>query len=75
MTQALKSTRRTRHVEIKHFAILHWVQTDQLCIAKINTSDNASDVLTKATGRQLFYRNNYTFMGNRIPLYLQTTHD
>ena len=50
MTQALKPTRHTRHVETKHFAIPHWVQTDQLHIAKINTSDDASDVLTKATG-------------------------
>ena len=30
MAQALKPTRRTRHVEAKYFAILDWVQTDQV---------------------------------------------
>ena len=75
MTQALKPTKRTRHVETKYFAILHWVQTDQLKIKKINTSDNASDVLTKATGKVLFYRHNATLMGKRKPLYVIGTHD
>ena len=75
MTQALKPTKRTRHVETKYFAILHWVQTDQLKIKKINTSDNASDVLTKATGKVLFYRHNATLMGKRKPSYVIGTHD
>ena len=63
MTQALKPTKRTRHVETKYFAILNWVQTDQIQIAKIDTSDNASDVLTKSTGCLLFYRHNSTLLG------------
>ena len=75
MTQALKPTRQTRHVEKKYFAILHWVQTDQLCIAKIDTSRNCSDVLTKNTGRLLFYRHNVTLMGKRKPKYIIGTHD
>ena len=75
MTQALKPTKRTRHVETKYFAILHWVQTDQINIKKINTSDNASDVLTKATGKLLFYRHNATLMGRRKPSYVIGTHD
>ena len=73
MTQALKPTKRTRHVETRYFAILTWVQTDQIRIVKINTSDNASDVLTKATGRQLFYRHNSTLMGKRVPTYVLST--
>ena len=75
MTQALKPTKRTRHVETKYFAILHWVQTDQLQIKKIDTSHNASDVLTKATGRLLFQRHNATILGKRRPLYVIGTHD
>ena len=73
MAQALKPTRRTRHVEAKYFAILDWVQTDQIEITKINTADNASDVLTKATGKILFYRHNATIMGKRVPSYVLHT--
>ena len=75
MTQALKPTKRTRHVETKYFAILHWVQTDQLNIKKIDTSHNASDVLTKATGKLLFHRHNATIMGKRTPSYVIGIHD
>ena len=32
MTQALKPTRRTRHVDSRYFAILDWVQTDQIIV-------------------------------------------
>ena len=70
MTQALKPTKRTRHVDSRYFAILNWVQTDQIMVKKIDTSDNASDVLTKATGRILFYRHNDTILGKRTPLYV-----
>ena len=72
MTQALKPTKRTRHVETRYFKILEWAQTEQLKIDKINTVDNASDTLTKATGRILFYRHNDTILGRRKPLYVQT---
>ena len=67
MMQALKPMKRTRHVDTKYFAILNWVQTDQLEIKKIDTSDNAADVLTKALGRILFYRHMDTILGRHIP--------
>ena len=75
MTQALKPTKRTRHVETRYFAILEWSQTDQIQIKKIDTADNASDNLTKANGRILFYRHSDTLLGKRRPLYLSSTHD
>ena len=71
MTKALKPTKRTRHVDSRFFAILDWVQTDQILIEKIDTTDNASDVLTKATGRIIFYRHTDTMLGNRTPSYVQ----
>ena len=71
MTQALKPTKRTRHVDSRYFAILDWVQTDQIIVKKIDTSDNASDVLTKATGRIIFYRHVDTILGKRTPLYVK----
>ena len=69
MTKALKPTKRTRHVETRCFAVLDWVQTDIIDVRKINTSDNSSDVLTKPTGRTIFYRHHDTIMGRRIPTY------
>ena len=63
MNHALKSIKRIRHVETKYFAILHWVQTNQLGSKKIDTSVNASGVLTKITGRDPFYNHNATIMG------------
>ena len=71
MTQAMKPTKRTRHVDTRYFAILDWIQTDNIEIAKIDTADNASDALTKALGRVLFYRHNATLLGHRIPTYVE----
>ena len=62
-----------RHVETRHFAILEWIDNALIKVEKIDTADNSSDVLTKATGRVLFYRHNNTIMGNRTPLYVQYT--
>ena len=72
MNQALKPTKCTRHVETRYFAILEWSQTDQIIIKKIDSADNASDNLTKANGRILFYRHADTLLGKRPPLYLST---
>lgn len=72
MTKAMKPTKRTRHVDSRFFAILDWVQTDQILVKKIDTSDNASDVLTKPTGRIIFYRHNDTLLGKRQPAYVQS---
>ena len=54
MTQVMKPTRRTRHVNNRYFAILNWIDTDQLENKKIDTANNDSDVLMKALGRILF---------------------
>ena len=70
MTQALKPTKRTRHVETRYFAILEWTKTEQIRIRKIDTSDNVSDNLTKPNGRVLFYRHADTMLGKRKPLYV-----
>ena len=71
VTQASKPTKRMRHVETRHFAILQWIQKDLIRVKKIDTSDNSSDVLTKATGRVIFYRHMETITGKRTPLYVQ----
>ena len=69
MAMANKPTRRTRHIDIKNFAIIDWVQRDLIKVNKIGTSDNASDNLTKANTKTLFYRHADTMMGKRRPPY------
>jgi hypothetical protein len=70
MANAQQPTRRTRHIDIKKFAILDWVEQDLLLLEAIKTSDNAADTMTKSLGRQLFYRHTDTIMGRRLPTQL-----
>ena len=70
MAQAGQPTKRTKHVDIKHFAIQSWVERDLLTMKRINTSDNSADAMTKATARTLFYRHNNHIMGKVIPFYV-----
>ena len=69
MGNAQKPTRRTRHMDIKKFAILEWIQQDLLLLKRISTSDNYADGMTKQTGRQLFYRHFDYILGNIPPTY------
>jgi deoxyuridine 5'-triphosphate nucleotidohydrolase len=71
MANAQQPTKRTRHVETRHFAIQEWVERDLLTLLRIATNDNYSDVLTKATGRILFYRHMNYIMGKIRPSYVQ----
>jgi hypothetical protein len=70
MANAQQPTRRTRHLEIKKFALLDWVQRDLMILQRISTLDNCSDGLTKQNGRQLFYRHFDYIMGKMIPDYV-----
>jgi hypothetical protein len=69
MANAQQPTRRTRHMDIKHFALLDWVERDLLILEAIRTHDNAADTMTKTLTKQLFYRHYDTYMGLRIPEY------
>jgi hypothetical protein len=69
MAQAGKPTKRTRHVDLKVFALQDWVEHDLLSVERINTADNPSDAFTKALGRTLFYRHTDFMMGKVVPQY------
>jgi len=69
MANAQQPTRRTRHMDIKHFALLDWVEQDMLVLETIPTTDNVADAMTKTLGKNLFYRHYDTYMGLRIPTY------
>jgi hypothetical protein len=70
MANAQQPTRRTRHIDIKHFSILDWVERDLLILQAISTHDNAADAMTKCLPRILFYRHFDTYMGRQIPNYV-----
>ena len=69
MANARQPTQRTIHLDIKYFALLDWVETDQLIMSHISTSDNPSDLLTKSLSTQLFACHSATLLGKRVPTY------
>ena len=74
MANAGKPTKRTRHVDIKFFAIQSWVEQDLLRFKHISTLDNSSDVLTKNVPRISFNRHNNFIMGRAVQDYVTKLH-
>jgi hypothetical protein len=56
MANAQKPSNRTRHMDIRFFALSDWVERDLILLECIHTSINESDRLTKTLERRLFYR-------------------
>jgi hypothetical protein len=69
MTNAQQPTRHTRHVELKQFAVLQWVEDEQIIFGDIGTAHNISDSLTKQTGRTKFHQHHDLLMGRLRPEY------
>ena len=69
MANTQQPTRRTRHMDIKTFALQDWIEKDLILMKRINTADNYADALTKSMGRQLHYRHDNYILGKIIPLY------
>ena len=65
-------TRRTRHVDIRYFAILQWSETGQIKAKAIPTA-HISDSMTKPTGHIKFYQHADLFMGRVPPSYVPET--
>ena len=74
MANAQQPTKRTKHVDIKQFVLLEWVENDLLTLHRISTSDNYSDGFTKPLGRTLHYRHFDRVMGRVIPPYVKNKH-
>ena len=82
MGNAQKPTTRTRHIDIKYFALCDWVERDLIHLERIDTSINIADHLTKALSRILFHRHTDFLLGHVPPKYspvyqhaLTTYHD
>jgi hypothetical protein len=69
MGNAQKPTPRTRHIDIKYFALCDWIERDLIILERIDTSINPSDHLTKALSRILFHRHADFLLGHVPPQY------
>ena len=69
MGNAGQPTKRTRHMDIRTFALQEWIERDLIVMRAIATADNYSDAMTKNLGRTLFYRHFDYILGRRIPDY------
>jgi hypothetical protein len=69
MANAGKPTSRTRHIDIKFYAIQEWVERDLIVLKRIDTAINMADHFTKPLPRILFYRHNDYNMGRVPPTY------
>ena len=69
MGNAQQPTRRTKHIDIKKFALLDWIEHDLIIMQRIKTTDNSSDGMTKSLGRILHYRHFDYIMGYYVPKY------
>ena len=67
MANAGKPTQRTRHIDIRHFALLYWVERDLVRLEQISTSLNTAGILTKSTPRIIFHRHNDVLMRKISP--------
>ena len=56
MANAGKPTSRSRHIDIKYYAIQEWVERDLVILTRIDTSLNMGDHFTKPLPKLLFYR-------------------
>ena len=71
MANAGQPTRRTRHIDIRYFALLDWVERDLLALEEIHSPENCSDPLTKAVGKNDFWKHYDILMGRKIPKFVE----
>jgi len=44
-------TRRSKHIEVKHFYIRELIQNNMITLHSIDTHDNVADAMTKSLGK------------------------
>ena len=69
MANAGKPTTRTRHMDIRYFAICDWVEQDLMILERVDTSQNMADHFTKCLDCVAFYRHTDYVMGRVAPAY------
>lgn len=69
MAMAQKPTPRTRHMDIKFYALCEWVERDMIRLERIDTTVNMADHFTKSLSPILFRRHTDYIMGRVPPEY------
>jgi hypothetical protein len=69
MVNAQKPMTRTRHIDIKYFALCDWVERNLIWLEWIDTSINVADHLTKSLSKNLFHRHSDFLLGHVPPTY------
>lgn len=69
ISNTIRLTSHTHHMDIKYFALMAWVATDQLVFMSISNHDNPTNELIKSLGPYLFRRNSTTLLGKRKSIY------
>ncbi len=64
MGNVQKPTTRTRHSDIKYFALCKWVECNHIHLERIDTSINIADHLTKPLSRIPFHRHADYLLGH-----------
>ena len=73
MAMAQKPTPRTRHMDIKFYALCEWVERDLIRLERIDTTVNLADHFTKILSPILFRRHTDYIMG-RVPPHYSVCH-
>ena len=71
MCEAGQPTRNSRHIDIRHYVVLDWVERDLVTFTDVPSNLNAADNLTKQTARILFHRHNDILTGRHPPFYIR----
>ena len=69
MGNAQKPTTRTRHMDVRYFALAEWIERDLLHLARVDTQSNVADNFTKALTHILFHRHADVTLGHIPPSY------
>ena len=64
MGNAQKPTSRTRHIDIKYFALYEWIERNLIHLERIDTAVNTADHLTKTLLQILFHRHADYLLGH-----------
>lgn len=58
-----KPSGRTKHMDVRYFALHDWIKQDLLFLESIHTSNNVADAFTKALGKITFDKHRATMLG------------
>ena len=73
MATSGQPTRRTKHINMRVYAIQDWIEHDLIYLEYIPTARNVADTFTKNLAYKLFHRHNDIIMGH-LPMEISTAY-